>query len=194
MSNKHTPKKPLRKDVLLEALNANNTSIRKLDLDHNFVWSASTINRALRLGASEALLNDLGKRLNVDPDYLSGKYHSQIEKINDKNTRKALFNSLNVHKFPYIKKLQRDKIDGDFIYSKMIDYMLISHNISTSQFDEMTIDDKRAFQIEMENAIVKVLLNHFKLDCIGNELYPEIYKTLNDIENYYSDEPSDYNL
>ena len=76
----------------------------------------------------------------------------------------------------------------------MIDYMLISHNISTSQFDDMTIDDKRSFQIEMEEAIVKVLLNHFKLDCIGNELYPEIYKTLNDIENYYSDEPSDYNL
>ena len=191
MANKTTKKNPLNKDCLLEALAINKTSIRKLDLDHDFVWSASTINRAIRNGASETLLDDLGRHLDVDPDYLSGKYHNQIKKIADRQTRKVLLSSIDIKKYPYIKKLQRSKIDGNFIYGKMLEYLLISHNISMSQLDSMSVVDKAAFQIELESAIADILIKHFNKDCIGNKLYPEIYNILGSIESYYSDEPEE---
>ena len=191
MPKKPSQRYPLRKDCLIKALEINNTSIRKLDMDPLFKWSASTIGRALSKGASKELLDDLGKRLNVDPDYLSGKYHIPIESIKDNNVRITLLNALDINKYPYIKKLQRDTLDGQFIYDKMIEYMLISHNISESQLEHMTFEEQGNFYKDIEKSIVNVLIKHFMIDCTGNNLEPEIYHILSDMDNYYSPAPED---
>ena len=191
MSKKISKKYPLRKDCLIKALEINSTSIRKLDMDPLFKWSASTIGRAISKGASKELLDDLGKRLNVDPDFLSGKYHAPIESIKDNNVRTTLLNALDINKYPYIKKLQRDTPDGQFIYDKMIEYMLISHNISKNQLENMSFEKQESFHKDMEKAIINVLIKHFTVDCIGNNLEPDIYHILSDMDSYYSPEPEE---
>lgn len=76
MANKKMRKIPLNKECLREALELRNTSIRKLGEDYGFDWSSKSIERGIKEGEVSAdLLDALGRYLDIEPDYLSGKYH-----------------------------------------------------------------------------------------------------------------------
>ena len=84
MANKILKKVPLDRECLMEALHLRNCSIRKLGADYDFGWSSKSVERGIKDGEiSPQLMDALGQYLNVDTDYLSGKYHRDAEELKD---------------------------------------------------------------------------------------------------------------
>ena len=136
----------LNKECLKEALRLRNTSIRELGEDYNFDWSSKLIECGIKEGEVSAdLLDALGRKLEIEPDYLSGKYHQICKKIvdNDDTMYSVLKKGLYAKKFPYLKKQQSADYDGEFLYSKYLEYILIIHDISKKQFYEMTFEQQK---------------------------------------------------
>lgn len=190
MANKKLKKVPLDRACLMEALQLRNSSVRGLGTDYRFGWSSKSIERGIKDGeVSPELMDALGKYLDVDTDYLSGKYHRDAEKIKDKSVFVILKSALKVDKFPYIRKQQRIKYDGKFLYDRYLEYILIIHDISMHQFDEMLFEKQKAFQLDLEEAIATVLIKHFPYNALGQDIWPDIYRLKNEIGNYNPDEP-----
>lgn len=192
MANKKMKKVPLDKDCLIETLNLRNTSVRKLGKDYNFGWSSKSIERGLKDGeVTVELLDALGRNLDIEPDYLSGKYHHICRKIadNDDTLYSVLTKGLCAKNFPYLKKQQSENYDGESLYSKYLEYILILHDISKKQFYAMTFEQQKEFQLSLEDAIIPILFKYFSRNAMGEELYPEIYRLRINIENYDRDEP-----
>lgn len=192
MANKKMKKIPLNKECLKEALNLRNTNIKKLGEDVNFGWSSKSIERGLKEGeVSAELLDALGRNLDIEPDYLSGKYHQICKKIadNDDIMYSILKKGLCAKKFPYLKKQQSANYNGEFLYSKYLEYILIIHDISKKQFQEMTFERQKEFQLSLEDAIVPVLMKYFSKNAMEQDLYPEIYRLRMEIDSYDPDEP-----
>ncbi len=190
MANRKIKKVPLDRECLMKALQLRSSSIRSLGADYNFGWSSKSIERGIKDGEiSPELMDALGKYLDVDTDYLSGKYHRDAEKIQDESGSVILKSGLNPDKFPYIRKQQRIKYDGKFLYERYLEYILIIHDISMRQFDEMLFEKQKAFQLDLEDAIAKVLIKYFPYNALGQDIWPDIYRFKYDIENNNPDEP-----
>ncbi len=190
MANKKIKKVPLHNECLMEALQLRNKSIRSLGEDYDFGWSSKSIERGLKDGeVSPQLLDALGKHLDVDTNYLSGMYHRYAEKIKTESVVKSIKKGLKADKFPYIRKQQRTKYDGKFLYDRYLEYILIIHDVSMRQFDEMQFEKQKSFQLDLENEIASVLIKHFQHNALGQDVYPTVYKLKNEIENYNPDEP-----
>ena len=65
----------------------------------------------------------------------------------------------------------------------------IIHDISTKQFDDMTFEQQKLLQLDIEDAIVPILMKYFPKNAMGQDIYPEIYKLRESIDNYNPDEP-----
>ena len=104
MRNKKFKKVPLDRECLMEALQLRNSSIRKLGTDYDFGWSSKSVERGIKDGEiSPQLMDALGRYLDVDTDYLSGKYHRDAEKIKDESVCVILKSGLKAQKFPYLR-------------------------------------------------------------------------------------------
>jgi len=190
MRNKKFKKVPLDRECLMEALHLRNSSIRKLGADYAFGWSSKSIERGIKYGeVSSELMDALGRYLDVDTDYLSGKYHRDAEEIKDETVRANLTSALKAKKFPYLRKQQRIKYDGKFLYSRYLEYILIIHDISMRQFDEMLFEKQKSLQLDLEDAITTVLIKHFPCNALGQDHWPDIYRLQHEIETYDPDEP-----
>ena len=100
-----------------------------------------------------------------------------------------LKSQLKAEKFPYILKQQRIKYDGKFLYDRYLEYILIIHDISNRQFDEMLFEKQKAFQLDLEDAIATVLIKHFPYNALGQDIRPDIDRIKIDIYNYDPNEP-----
>jgi len=190
MANKKLRKVPLDRECLMEALQLRKSSIRSLGADYIFGWSSKSVERGIKIGeVSPELMHALGQYLNVDTDYLSGKYHRDAEKIKDESLCLILKSHLMAKKFPYILKQQRSKYGGKFLYDRYLEYILNIHNISMRQFDEMLFEKQKAFQLDLEDAIATVLIKHFPYNALGQDHWPDIYRLKYEIETYDPDEP-----
>lgn len=190
MANKKMKKVPLDKDCLMEAILLKNTSIRKLGADHKLGWSSKSIERGIKDGeVSPELLNALGKYLDVEPDYLSGKYHRICEKNSDDYVCSLRKRNLCAKYFPYIIKQQKEKYDDVFLYDKYLEYILIIHDISLSQFQSMPFEQQKELQLSIEDAIVPVLMKFFSQNAMGQDVWPEIYRLRCSIDSYDPNEP-----
>lgn len=190
MANKKIKKVPLDRECLMEALQLRNSSIRKLGKDFDFGWSSKSIERGIKDGeVSPELMDALGQHLDVDTDYLSGKYHRNADKIEAESVCVRLKSRLKANKFPYIRKQQRMKYDGKILYDRYLEHILIIHDISMSQFDEMLFEKQKALQLDLEDAVATVLIKHFQYNAQGQDIWPAIYRLKNDIENYNPNEP-----
>ena len=183
-------KEPFDKACVMEALHLRGSSIRKLDTEHEFGWSSKSVERGLRDGeVSPDLWDALGRYLNVEPDYLTGKYHRECENVADPILREIWKSSLKAERYPYILKQKKTKIDGKFLYSKCIEYILTLHDISIEQFNQMDENLKKDFQISLENAIVPVIIKYFPQNAFGNDTWPEAYGIQIGLENQCIEEP-----
>ena len=190
MANKKIKKVPLNKTCLLESLQLNNSNIRKLGSDYTFGWSSKSIERGIKDGeVSPELLDALGQYLNVEPDYLSGKYHRLCEKISNDEICFNLKKDLCAKKFPYIKKQQKTMYEGKFLYDKYLEFMLIIHDISMQQFNNMLFEQQKSLQLDIEDAIVPILIKYFPKNAMGQNTYPEIYRLRENIDNFNLNEP-----
>ena len=191
MANKILKKVPLDKECLMEALRLRNSSIRKLGVDYyHFGWSSKTIERGIKDGEISAQIMDaLGQYLDVDTDYLSGNYHRDAEKIKDESLGLILKSQLKAENFPYILKQQRIKHDGKFLYDRYLEFILILHDISLHQFYIMQFEKQKALQLDLEDAITKVLIKYFSHNAFGKDIRSNIDRIRVGIDNYDPNEP-----
>lgn len=189
MAKRIEKKVPFRRSCFEEALELRNSSIRKLgNVTNGIGWSEKTIRRGLEeQKISPILLDGIAKRLDVDPDYLSGRYHEKAERCSDTTVKNIWLHNLKAEKYPYLLVQQRDRSDGRFLYDRYLENILVIHNISLNQFNELLLDKQKSIQVELESAICQVLLKYFKKDASGYDTYPEIYHLQNDIEDYDPD-------
>ena len=190
MAYKKSKKASFDKNCVMEALHLRGSSIRKLDDAYEFGWSSKSVERGLRDGeVSPDLLDALGRYLNVEPDYLAGKYHRECEKVKDPFIREIWIRSLKAEKYPYILKQQKTNIEGKFLYDKYIEYVLTIHDISMEQFNSMEGEKRRDFQIALEGAIAPLLIKYFPQNAFGKDTWPDVYRLQSEIEDYGIDEP-----
>lgn len=169
----------------MECLLLRKTSIRKLGANHKFGWSSKSIERGINDGEiSPELMNALAQHLNVDTDYLSGKYHKPLEMIKDESVRYALKVGLKAEKFPYILHKKRIKYDGKFLYDRYLEDILVIHGISIHRFDEMQFEKQKSLKLDLEDAIVNVLIKYFPNNELGQDNWTEINSLWYEIENY----------
>jgi len=189
MDNKKKDKIPFERKCFEEILKLRSSSIRKLGKVTGGVgWSEKTIRRALIDGQiSPKLLDDIAKYFDVDPEYISGKYHRNVEKYKDPNIRALALYNLKAERYPYLLKQQRDKIDEHFLYDRYLENILIIHNLSIRQFNDLSFEIRKKMQLELEESICRVLIKYFDKDAFGKELYPDIYGLHSDIDNYDPD-------
>lgn len=189
MDNKKKDKICFDRKCFEEAVKLRNSSIRKLgEVTGGIGWSEKTIRRGLIDGKiSLNLLDAIAKYLDVDPKYLSGEYHRNAEKYEDPYIRVLALYNLKAERYPYHLKQQRDKIDDHFLYDRYLENILIIHNLSLKQFISLPFEIRKKMQLELEESICRVLTKYFDKDAFGKELYPDIYRLHNDIDNYDPD-------
>lgn len=188
-------KVPISRERFEEAKKLRGSSIRKLGAVKGGIGcDEKTIRRGLNDGEVSVEVMDLIARgLDIDPHYLSGKYHAEAEKCPIPEVKKALLQQLRPEHYPYLFVQKRDRSDGRYLYDRYLENILVIHNISKAQFDAMPFEHQKEMQVELETAICKVLLRYFDKDAAGRDTYPEIYHLQSDIEDYDPDfvEPSE---
>lgn len=189
MANKRKCKVAFDRKCFEEVLNKRSSSIRKLgEVSGGVGWSEKTIRRALYDGKiSPELLDDIARHLDVDPDFISGKYHRNAETYKDPHVRALALYYLKCERYPYLLKQKRDKIDNHFLCDRYLENILIIHNLSLKQFNDQPFEIKKKMQLELEEVICGVLMKYFNKDAAGNELYPEITRLQNEIKDYDPD-------
>lgn len=185
----------LDSDCFYTALKYRGLSIRKLGaVEGGIGYDEKTIRRGLKdQQVTQDIMDRIARRLDVDPDYLSGKYHANANKIQSPEVRDNILRQLTPDRFPYLFAQQRDRSDGRYLYDRYLENILMIHNIAKHQFDQLPFEHQKKMQIELETAICQVLLRYFDKDAAGRDTYPEIYHLQSDIENYDPDfiEPPD---
>lgn len=166
-----------------EALDYNHLSLRKLNTDNIAKVSERTLRRAKKDGMiSPDILDRLGKRLNVDPLFLSGAYDNNADTIaKNEHEAKALKARLHVSDFPYIRKEQR-MLDP----TKYVHGLLIENGIPISEFDNLPSKTKIQIYIDLERATHKVLNQYFTPAISTDSQIFELDENGEVIENYSS--------
>jgi len=180
-----TKKIHIDSDCFYNALKYRGLSIRKLGaVEGGIGCDEKTIRRGLKdQQVTPDIMDRIARRLDVDPDYLSGKYHANANKIQVPEVRDIILRQLTPDRFPYLFVQQRDRSDGRYLYDRYLENILVIHNIAMHQFDELPFEHQKKMQVELETAICQVLLKYFDKDAAGRDTFPEIYHLQSDIEN-----------
>lgn len=151
-------KVPLSTKRLQEALDYVGVSLRCLDTDPIVAASEKTIRRAKKEGIiSPAILERLGKRLNVDPLFLQGKMDDIARKMSvDEKTAEELMSQFVVSDFPYLNQEKRE-LDS----KRFISELLIENDISPEQLHNLLREQQILFYLELDKAISKVVHKYF---------------------------------
>ena len=176
VANKITNKVPVSRKRFMEALKLRNSSIRKLGEAYDEIArTEKTIRRCLSQGEmSPDLLDRIGKHLDVEPDYISGKYDRDLDGITDDHIRAVLKSQLSARKHPYLAKQQAKKFDGKFLYDRYLENILIIHDISMHQFQSLAIKQQKSLQLDIERALTSVIAKYFTCDAKGREGLPNL--------------------
>lgn len=194
MANKKSKKEPFQWERFLAAKRRAKISITKLgSKDDGIGWSEKTIRRAKADGEiSPEILEALAKRLDIDPDYLRGKYDHFYDLIADgfdeKQREIYLKKMLDPGRYPYYIGANQIKL-----YEGYMDGILMLHGISNRQYDELSPEKRKAFQIDIEKAVGTVIEKYFECDGRGQSGIPDLYSLEAQIECYEPEQPEEPN-
>lgn len=194
MANKKSKKEPFQWERFLAAKRRAKISITKLgSKDDGIGWSEKTIRRAKADGKiSPEILETLAKRLDIDPDYLRGKYDHFYDLIADgfdeKQREIYLKKMLDPGRYPYYRGKNQIKL-----YEGYMDGILMLHGISNRQYDELSPEKRKAFQIDIEKAVGTVIEKYFECDGRGQSGIPDLYSLEAQIECYEPEQPEEPN-
>ncbi len=193
MANKETIKVSINRERFMEALKVRKSSIRKLGEAYDQIGrTEKTIRRYLQKGEIPPdLLDKIGKFLDVEPDYIAGKYDRNLDKMKDEHLRSILRSQLKVDKFPYLMKQQEARYEGKFIYDKYFEYILIIHDISIRQFQSLNVVQQKSLQIDIEYAITSIIAKHFVCDAKGRKGLPNLHYWAEMIDSFNTDGPAE---
>lgn len=194
MANKKSKKEPFQWERFLAAKRRAKISITKLgSKDDGIGWSEKTIRRAKADGEiSPEILEALAKRLDIDPGYLRGKYDHFYDLIADgfdeKQREIYLKKMLDPGRYPYYIGANQIKL-----YEGYMDGILMLHGISNRQYDELSPEKRKAFQIDIEKAVGTVIEKYFECDGRGQSGIPDLYSLEAQIECYEPEQPEEPN-
>lgn len=154
----NTEKVPFSVKRFQEALDYNGISLRKLNTDPVLNASERTIRRAKQTGMiNPDILDRLGKRLNVDPSFISGTYdiYARVFAKNDEEATE-LASQLKVEDHPYLLQEQRKLMPMQYVNE-----LLIQHDILAEDLNQLSKDERRQFYFDLELAIGRVLNKYF---------------------------------
>lgn len=154
----NTEKVPFSVKRFQEALDYNGISLRKLNTDPVLNASERTIRRAKQTGMiNPDILDRLGKRLNVDPSFISGTYdiYARVFAKNDEEATE-LASQLKVEDHPYLLQEQRKLMPMQYVNE-----LLIQHDIPAEDLNQLSKDERRQFYFDLELAIGRVLNKYF---------------------------------
>lgn len=171
MANKAAQKVPVNKQRFREVLKRRDCSIRKLGEAYEQIErTEKTIRRCLEAGEMPPdLLDRIAKYLNVHPDYLSGVYDDEADRIEDKYLRTLSKSFIKPEKYPYLLKAK-----SEIEYTTYFENLLTMNDISMEQFKTLPPEERVLFRQEMVVAILKVITKHFTTDSLGNNLQEEL--------------------
>lgn len=178
-----------------QAMKLRKMSIRKLsNPDTGCGIPDSTIRRAKREQKIKPTnLDTIAKYLDVRPQFLSGQYDKECDRIGeaacDEQLAETLKEGLRPEKFPYYLSISRSDLVDTYIES-----ILALHDISMRQYQEMTFDQQKQFALDIEYAIVPVILKHFTNDAMGRQGLPELCRLEAEIDSWDPDEPTEPDL
>ncbi|MGN0442602.1 MAG: helix-turn-helix domain-containing protein [Acutalibacteraceae bacterium] len=180
MGNKSTRKVPVNKERFMEVLRLRNSSIRKLGNAYEKIErTEKTIRRYLDNGEMPPdLLDKIAKYLDVHPDYLSGVYDDEADRIEDAFLRAMSKSFIKPEKYPYLLKAK-----GDIGYTTYFENILTMNDISMDLFHTLPPEERVLFRQEMVVAIMQVIAKHFTHDSLGND----VAETLAYCESYVGD-------
>lgn len=194
MANKKSKKEPFQWERFLAAKRRAKISITKLgSKDDGIGWSEKTIRRAKADGKiSPEILEALAKRLDIDPDYLRGKYDHFYDLIADgfdeKQREIYLKKMLDPGRYPYYIGANQIKL-----YEGYMNGILMLHGISNHQYDKLSPEKRKAFQIDIEKAVGTVIEKYFECDGRGQSGIPDLYSLEAQIECYEPEQPEEPN-
>ena len=186
MANKKVAKVPFSRYRFTQALDYRKSSIRKLGKVAEIERDEKTIRRCLHNGEiPPALLDRIGRYLDVHPDFLSGTYDRPIERIEDETVRMMLKTQIRVEDHPYFTKEQEE-----LKYRDYFKHILMMHNISVAQFRSLSSDKRTQLQLDVEQAITAVIYKYFDYDAVGKPIYPELERLGAELESASEDPES----
>lgn len=173
MSRNKIQKVKVDKESFLLILKQKNCSIRKLgreneNYNNKILRTERQIRRCLNDGEMPFdVLDGIAQYLNVDPEFLSGAFHEQVNKLHDEHLKKVLFGQLIPDKHTYPYGSYRTKNYPAF-FNTIIDY----YNI-TEKFQNLSNNDKKFLRKDIHYAILKAINNVIKKDDNGNDFLPK---------------------
>lgn len=103
--------------------------------------------------------------LDVHPDYLSGVYDDQADRIEDDYLRTMSKSFIKPEKYPYLLKAK-----SDIGYTAYFENILTMNDISMDLFHTLPPEKRVLFRQEMAVAILQVIAKYFTHDALGNDL------------------------
>ncbi len=187
----------INKEVFEAVITARGYSRRKIGKESkkNNDWpSDRTIRRNLNDGSMKACYFDnIAKKINVMPSYLSGeeyeklerKYEKLLEKYKSDDQeeikKKLLLRYINqIDQYPYSRK-EYEEIRRTSL-KESLSYILALFEISYVQYEKMDNKKQYEFQHELYEGMSKVLGKYFKEDALGDEEMFGLNKILLDLE------------
>lgn len=171
MANKKVLTVPVNKKRFMEVVNSKGYSIRKLGEAYEDIGrTEKTIRRCLENRAMPPeLLDRIARFLNVHPDYLSGVYDSEADKIEDRYLRTLFRSRICPENYPYLLKAR-----SDLDYTKYFEDTLTMNNITMEQFRTLEPIQRVLFRQELAVAILKIVAKYFSHDSFNNDLSEEL--------------------
>lgn len=184
MYKKKITRKKVNKTIFYAILHSKKLSLESFDTEPELYIckdAKQTIYRNLKHpdGFRSDYLDKIGKALDLDPNYLSGKLFFSYH-----------FNSLErylsvMNRYPYAHKdyanYQKQNI------KHFLSSVLALFDISYTQFEEFDFDKQIAFQKELLTGISNTIGKHFDRDDSGSKEMYQLDKILFDLEDYAED-------
>ena len=123
---------------------------------------------------------------------MRGKYDHVYDLIAaslDEGQRESyLKKMLDPGRYPYYRGKNQIKL-----YEGYMDGILMLHGISSRQYDELSPEKRKAFQIDIEREVGAVIEKYFECDGRGQSGIPDLYSLEAQIECYEPEQPEEPN-
>ena len=159
MANQRVKTRPLSKERFKEARKLRGMTLANLAAHESINRSEKTLLRWIaRKEMPIDMLNEIGKILNVDPEFISGALDRAAEKMeSDPDALAELTAQFHAYDFPYVYKQKRDLEPLQYVRE-----LLIENDIAPEQFDQMPFREQLQVYLELEKATRTVLYKYFK--------------------------------
>lgn len=157
------------KKRFMSTLKAKNISIRKLTADYDIQRSDKSIRTDLNRGKMpREALEQIARKINVEPDFLSGKMDREFDKIGGDFARIAKA-QLHPDDYPFIKAQQQT-----IGYKQHFKNTLTMCGITWEQYQALSPIDRIYLRRKLALEEYRIIHEYFKTDAFGDDTYDKL--------------------